>query len=49
MTSDPPLHVALGPDLRRPSVRLGDPFRIKMEVANRERRILFPWTVFVYA
>ena len=22
MTSDPPLHVALGPDLRRPSVRL---------------------------
>ena len=24
MSSDPPLHVALGPDLRRPSV--GDPF-----------------------
>ena len=22
MSSDPPLHVALGPDLRRPSVRL---------------------------
>ena len=42
MTSDPPLHVALGPHLRRPSVRLLKEIRERFSVQVMKVVFLLP-------
>ena len=45
MSSDPPLHVALGPDLRRPSVRLLKVIRDEFLVAELRSTSENDWSV----